>query len=176
MSQNLVAELNLKTRPHPHPYKMKWLDNKASGAVNKQCLVNLTLGTYIDEVLCHVLDMDACYLLLRRPWKYDRRTNLDGYTNTYTLRHNGKRKVLVSLPPHKTIPPKEHKQPIHLINRKDCDREVRQKGELYLLFTKEVSDHTPMPSKLKSLINQYTDVFQRTYLHGCHPLGVLNIK
>lgn len=68
--KQLVNELGLKTKPHPYPYKMKWLDNKASGVVDRQCLVNLTLGTYSDEILCDVLEMDACHILLGRPWQY----------------------------------------------------------------------------------------------------------
>lgn len=106
VSQSLVTQLSLKTKPHPHPYKMKWLDNKASETVSKQCLVSLTLGSYTDEVMCDVLDMDACHLFLRRPWQYDRQTKHDGYTNTYTLKHEGKKKRLIPLPPHKAIPPK----------------------------------------------------------------------
>lgn len=87
VSQSLVTQLNLKTRPHPHPYKMKCLDSNTSGTVSKQCLVSLTLGTYINEVLCDVLEMDAFHLLLGRPWQYDRRTIYNGYTDTYNLRH-----------------------------------------------------------------------------------------
>ena len=63
VSQDLVTELNLKTKPHPHPYKMKWLDSKARGTISKQCLIKLTLGTYTNEVLCDVLEMNACHLL-----------------------------------------------------------------------------------------------------------------
>ena len=73
VSQQLVSELGLATKPHPHPYKMKWLDNKASGSVSRQCLVRLALGKYTDDSLCDVLEMDACHLLLGRPWQYDRR-------------------------------------------------------------------------------------------------------
>lgn len=41
VSLDPVTELNLKTRPHPHPYKLKWLDNNASGSVSKQCLCGI---------------------------------------------------------------------------------------------------------------------------------------
>ena len=130
VSKQLVSELNLETKPHPHPYKMKWLDNKASGSVNKQRLVSMTLGTYTDDVLCDVLDMDACHILLGRPWQYDRRTKHNGYTNTYIINHQGKKKELVPLPRHKAIPPKTPKQPIHLMNRKSVIRRLRE-GKSY---------------------------------------------
>jgi hypothetical protein len=97
ISQGIVDELNLKTRSHPHPYKLKWLDDKASGSVSKQCLVNFVIGSYKDKVMCDVLDMSACHLLLGRPWQYDRKTTHDGFTNTYTVKHEGKLKDLVPL-------------------------------------------------------------------------------
>ena len=132
ISKQLVEELNLETKPHPHPYKMKWLDNKSSGSVSRQCLVTMTLGTYVDEIMCDVLEMDACHLLLGRPWQYDRKTTHNGYTNTYTLNHNGKKKELVPLPPHRVVPSKSSKAPIHLITRRECNRDIEQKEELYI--------------------------------------------
>ena len=54
---------------------MKWLDTKSSGLVNQQCPVTITLGTYEDEILCDVLEMDACHLLLGKPWQYDKKNH-----------------------------------------------------------------------------------------------------
>lgn len=67
VSQNLVQELKLTTQTHHQPYKLKWLDNKASGSVHRQSLITFTIGSYHDQVLCDVLDMDACHVLLGRP-------------------------------------------------------------------------------------------------------------
>lgn len=169
VSSSLVSELGLKTRNHPYPYKKKWLDNKASGAVSRQCLVNITLGTYTDEIWCDVLDMDACHLLLGRPWQYDNKTTHNGYTNTYTLIHKGKKKELVPLPPHKAIPPKETRPPVHLINRKHCDREIKGNREVFLLFTKEVQDSTNILTEVQGLIRQYQDVFPEDLPPGLPP-------
>jgi hypothetical protein len=55
VSLDLVNELKLNTKPHPHPYKLKWLDNNTSGSVSKQCLVGFVIGSYKDKVLCDVL-------------------------------------------------------------------------------------------------------------------------
>ena len=41
--------------------------------------------------------MDVCYLLLRRPWKYDRKVIYDGFKNTYTFHKDGHRIVLAPL-------------------------------------------------------------------------------
>ncbi|XP_057550663.1 uncharacterized protein LOC130828721 [Amaranthus tricolor] len=170
VSKQLISELNLKTKPHPHPYKMKWLDNKASGVVCKQSLISLTLGTYTDEILCDVLDMDACHLLLGRPWQYDRKTTHNGYTNTYTLSHNGKKKELIALPPHRAVPPTAAKVPVHLISRRECEKEVKGNEELYLLITKEVQEPTPIPPDMKNLLEQYKDVFPTDLPPGLPPV------
>ena len=170
VSKQLVDELNLKTKPHPHPYRMKWLDDKASGTVSKQCLISLTLGTYADDILCDVLDMDACHLLLGRPWQYDRKTSHNGYTNTYTLSHNGRRKELIPLPPHRVVPPKPTQVHVHLIRRRECEREVQGEGEIYLLVTKEVQEPLPIPPDMQYLLDQYKDVFPNDLPPGLPPV------
>ena len=170
VSRQLVTELGLKTKPHPHPYKMRWLDSKASGAVDKQCLVSITLGTYTDDILCDVLEMDACHLLLGRPWQYDKKTKHNGYTNTYTLRHEGKKKELVPLPPHKSVPPKATKPPVHLMTRKECAKEIAGAGQVYMLFTKETSEAQPIPTELKPLLTQYQDIFPDDLPPGLPPI------
>ncbi|XP_057543874.1 uncharacterized protein LOC130823266 [Amaranthus tricolor] len=170
VSRQLVTELNLDTKPHPHPYKMKWLDNKASGSVSKQCLVSLTLGTYVDEVICDVLDMDACHLLLGRPWQYDKKTTHNGYTNTYTLKHNGKKKELIPLPPHRAVPPKPVKAPIHLMTRRECEKEIESREELYLLIMKEIQNQPSIPPELQSLLEQFKDVFPSDLPPGLPPV------
>nr|GEX72059.1 reverse transcriptase domain-containing protein [Tanacetum cinerariifolium] len=55
-----------------------------------------TQCTAMDELWCEVIPMDACYILLGRPWLYDRRVKHDGYRNTYTFKKDG---VSIMLPP-----------------------------------------------------------------------------
>ena len=57
-----------------------------------------------------------------------------------------------------------------MINRKECDRKIKGKEELYMLFTKEVSSPTPIPSKLRDLIDQYKDVFPEELPLGLPPV------
>ena len=158
VSLDLVTDLNLKTRPHPHPYKLKWLDNNATGSVNKQCLVGFAIGSYKDQVLCDVLEMNACHVLLGRPWQYDRKSMHNGFTNTYTIRHEGKLQELIPLPPHKAIPPPVRK-PVHLISRRICEKKIKNKNEVYVLVTKEVEQPVEIPREMKLLLQQYMDVF-----------------
>jgi len=49
---------------------------------------------YFDNAWCDVVSMDACHILLGRPWQYDRNVVHDGRKNTYSLSINGKKIVL----------------------------------------------------------------------------------
>ncbi|GJX31005.1 hypothetical protein Tco_0240860 [Tanacetum coccineum] len=43
--------------------------------------------------------MDACHVLLGRPWQFDRQAIHDGYHNTYSFTHNNRKIVLTPLTP-----------------------------------------------------------------------------
>lgn len=70
-STTLVSFLNLK---HANPYKLQWLNNCGELKVQKQVLIKFKVGDYCDEISCDVVPMQACHLLLGRPWQYDRMT------------------------------------------------------------------------------------------------------
>ena len=45
---------------------------------------------YVDEVICDVIPMDACHLLLGRPWQFDREALHDSRKNAYTFKMDKK--------------------------------------------------------------------------------------
>ncbi|XP_074292786.1 uncharacterized protein LOC141619668 [Silene latifolia] len=96
----MVNKLNLVTQDHPNPYKLRWLNKGAKVKVDKQCLVPFSIGNvYKDKVMCDVVPMDACHLLLGRPWEFDRNTTYPGKENVYNFKHEGKKVTLTPLPP-----------------------------------------------------------------------------
>ena len=46
---------------------------------------------YVDEVVCHVVDMDVCHLILGRLWQYDVDVTHRCKDNVYVFFKNGKK-------------------------------------------------------------------------------------
>ncbi len=57
------------------------LNNSEEVKVNKQVLINFTIGKYQDAVLCDVVSMQAGQLLLGRPWQFNRIVMYDRFGN-----------------------------------------------------------------------------------------------
>ena len=73
--------------------------------VTKKCLVSFSIGkNYKDEVWCYVVPMDACHLLLGRPWQYDHKVTQNGFKNTHSFIKDGVRIVLAPMKPELKIP------------------------------------------------------------------------
>ena len=99
-SSTMVDKLKLSTITHPHPYTIQWLNQGKGIQVNSRCLVSLSIGKhYSDEIWCDIIPMDACHILLGRPWLYDRKVMHDGCLNTYSFSKDGKKITLAPLSP-----------------------------------------------------------------------------
>ena len=68
VSIEVIEKLNLKTREHPTPYKVSWLQKGHQLIVKEQCELELQMGSYKDKIMCDVMPMDVCHILLGRPW------------------------------------------------------------------------------------------------------------
>jgi hypothetical protein len=86
VAEEVVEKLALETEKHPNPYRLEWLKKGNEVIVSKRCLVSFSIGSrYKDKMWCDVVAMDACHLLLGRPWQYDRGAHHDGRKNTYSF-------------------------------------------------------------------------------------------
>ena len=83
----------MKRINHPTPYKVSWLQKGHHLLVNEKCNVEFQIGTYKDEILCDITDMDMFDILLGTPCKYDMKVVHDGRKNTYSLEKYGKRQL-----------------------------------------------------------------------------------
>ena len=108
-SQSMVAKLKLEVLHRPKLYTLQWLNEGKGPQVSSQCFVSLGIGkTYQDEVWCDIIPMNACHILLGRPWLFDREVIYDGYLNTYAFFKEGKR---ITLTPFNLPRPSNHKRP-----------------------------------------------------------------
>ncbi|KAI4340732.1 hypothetical protein MLD38_025541 [Melastoma candidum] len=70
--RTVVEKLKLPIKAHPHRYRLQWLNKESDVRVTHRARVPFSIGkNYKDEVICDVISMDACHLLLGRPWQYD---------------------------------------------------------------------------------------------------------
>jgi hypothetical protein len=95
----LLEKLNLPTLKHSRPYKLQWLHDCGEIKVNKQVLISFSIGKYKDEVLCDIAPMHASYILLGRPWQFDRKATHDGFKNRYYFVKDSRTVTLVPLTP-----------------------------------------------------------------------------
>ncbi|WZZ03296.1 hypothetical protein YC2023_089217 [Brassica napus] len=193
-SDTLFRKLGLATRPLSRPFRLEWLNEAGEQYVKEQVTVPITIGRYEDEVVCNVLPMDACHILLGRPWQFDKRAVHDGFTNRHSFDHKGKKITLVPLTPLEV-----HKDQIQLKRNRDKEtkpdepessqqnsnfyiKQSQVKRSLYsqkpflLLVYKESlmassSDLAPaIPSELLDVLQKYSDVFPDENPKGLPPV------
>jgi len=99
VSKEFAQRLALPTLRHPKPYRLQWLDDHGEVKVTHQVKVPLNFGKVQDEVLCDVVPMDACHVLLGRPWEFDRKAIHDGFSNKYSFQLHGHGYVVPPLTP-----------------------------------------------------------------------------
>jgi len=96
-SIRMVENLNLQVISHPKPYKLQWINEDEELTIDKLVKVKLSVGNYKDKVLCDVVSMEACHILLGRPWQFDKKTMHNGITNEITFTHKEKKFILCPL-------------------------------------------------------------------------------
>ncbi|XP_074303229.1 uncharacterized protein LOC141637663 [Silene latifolia] len=176
-STEMVSKLGLKTTNHPHPYALHWLDNGSSVKVTKQARVNLAMGSYVDEVLCDVIPMDACHILLGRPWQFDRDVLHRGRCNEYELKDKGKRIVLKPLSPQNSRVAATNTVPKAgmslLIGERDVERAIDSGELVFLLVAKENSSSNVVlqeNDRVEKLLTEFSDVFPDELPAGLPPI------
>jgi hypothetical protein len=95
----VVKKLGLITREHPHPYHIQWFNNNSKVKVTKTARIHFSIGSFHDFADFDMVPMNACSLLLGRPWEFDTDAIHYGRSNKYTLMHKGKKIVLLPMTP-----------------------------------------------------------------------------
>ncbi|GJV31416.1 reverse transcriptase domain-containing protein [Tanacetum coccineum] len=145
----------------------KWLKKGDDVIVSKRVHILFFMGnTYKDNVWCDVVPMDACHLLLGRPWEYDRHITYNGRTNTYSFLFGG---VKITLMPNK---PKEviSKPTGTLLTLSQFKDELEMGDDVFVLIGKEVAGDSEIPEAMIPLLEGFPDVFLDELLDGLPPL------
>ena len=103
--------------------------------VTHKVRVPFTVGDYVDEVDCDVLPLEACGLLLGRPWQYDRNAIHAGRANTYSFVHNGKLRTL------KPMTADHIKSDVVLLVRKEKSQKAQSQPKLVKMQHEEHDAH-----------------------------------
>ena len=76
--------------PHVNPYKVTWLNKGQSVLVNEKTWVEFSIIGYKETFISNILSMDACHILLGRPWQYDTKFFYDGKENSISFKKDGR--------------------------------------------------------------------------------------
>ena len=115
--------------------------------------------------------MDACSILLGRPWQWSRDVNHAGKRNIYSVSVGGTRYRLKPLPP-KVAPPRENTKSSLFMTAFDFEKEIKEGNVGYILYVREAQpDSSPtQDSTLLALLKEYEDVFPDELPQGLPPI------
>nr|GEW99599.1 RNA-directed DNA polymerase [Tanacetum cinerariifolium] len=131
--------------------------------------------SYEDKIWYDVIPMDACHVLLGRPWLFDRQVMHDGYPNTYSFNHNNKKIVLTLMSPVTTST--KHPQPLSTLLKAE-EQEYYSIIDFILMGLDETEDNPPLTPNpyIQSLLQSYNHVFPAEIPSGLPLLRTIQHK
>ncbi|XP_022860683.1 uncharacterized protein LOC111381172 [Olea europaea var. sylvestris] len=157
---------------HPKPYKLSYPNKGSEVTVEKRCLVSFSIGKkYFDNAWCDVVLMDACYVLLGRPWQYDRNVIHDGWKNTYSLSIKGN-KIILAHRKEEDIPAPVVNN-INLLSMFRFLVEVGREKIVYALMPRENSAtnvDSKVSAEVQQLLMEFSDLMPKDLPPGLPPM------
>ncbi|XP_062177060.1 uncharacterized protein LOC133881996 [Alnus glutinosa] len=172
VSDEAVQKLQLKTEHHPKPYKLSWLSKGSEVKVDRRCLVSFSVGKkYFDNAWCDVVAMDACHILLGRPWQYDRSVVHDGRKNTYSLSIKGKKIVLA--PRRDGANPTQVADNTNLLSLSRFLVEIEREDRIFALLpcgNSAVDEAPELLPEVQRMLSEFSDLMPKDFPPGLPPI------
>ena len=144
--------------------------------VTQQCRVTFSMGKcYVDEVFCEVVEMDACHLILGRPWQYNVDATHRCKDNVYVFFKNGGKIVLDpikegSVPKASKV---DGKPSLLIVNNEDeFDKEWKELNQVYAVVVTdgEQKKVAKIPEAIQPLIKKFEEIFPEVLPAGLPPM------
>lgn len=134
--------------------------------VNDICTIQLSIGnSYKDQIVCNVLEMDACHVLLGHPWQYDLQRVDRGRDNTYEFSWMGNKIIL--LPLNHQTPCKKGKHIektgslFTVVRRKEFIKEAdHMVWGLIVKGTRESTNLACLPTEVQELLKEHSSLMK----------------
>ncbi|XP_051125929.1 uncharacterized protein LOC127247897 [Andrographis paniculata] len=169
ISKSAVDKLCLPSESHPHPYNLSWLECGNHVHVDKCVLVKFSVGdTYVDSIWCDVVPMDACQILLGRPWQFDRNVIHDGRKYTYSFIFSGVK--IVKLPSVLKLLTPVSPAKVLFLNYATFLEEMSAAPITLLLLGHDICESSDILSTALPIIEELCDVFLDALPEGLPPL------
>jgi hypothetical protein len=180
ISTEVKRKLNLKCEPHPNPYRVSWLQKGQQVTVTEQCLLKFHIGDFKEKVLCDVVEMDACHILLGRPWMFDRKVFHDGRENSYEFTQNGQCYKLTPMREdggsnnnscNKDV--NSSNNCIMLCSSKEFLKEKKQNGYCLVVVPKKVQEDekgSSVPAEIQCMLEYFKEIVAEELPTGLPPL------
>ncbi|PWA70475.1 hypothetical protein CTI12_AA288420 [Artemisia annua] len=130
------------------------------------------MGKYKDTVLFDIVDMDACHVLLGRPWQFDLGVIHKGKENIYTFSKDGKKFTLCPFSSEdRPKATKEKENTILLCSREAFLAEIRHAQTIFAVVVKgDDKVMEKVPPKLHDLLSEFKNIMPEELPDGLPPL------
>ncbi|XP_057860276.1 uncharacterized protein LOC131069009 [Cryptomeria japonica] len=136
------------------------------------------IGNYKDEVMCDIMPMDACHILLGRPWQFDRQVVHNGQLNTYTIKKDGIEYLLNTM---KNISEDEgeDKSKVCLVSRKQFLRDFKKEKACFAIVSKSTTVRTTkekdeIPKEIQEILEEYAEILMKKLPNGLPPMRCIS--
>jgi hypothetical protein len=162
VSKSMVSKLGLTTERHPKPYKIRWIKQGTETLVTEQCRFTFSIGKhYSDSLLCDVVEMDACHIILGRPWQYDVDAQHKGQENIYIVFRDGRKIIFRPLKEELVVAAtRAKKQPILLTKAAEFLEEAKDAREIFALVLGKVNSPNiqALPEPVRLMLEEFRDI------------------